>query len=1092
MSEAAALTPYSSEYLSLLARRGKLSAKKIDGVWYTTKSILDDYMKRQMMRAQIQNGNFVHQAQTQLVPQKASPISIPSKSEPIVESKVSSDKPSALASLPVEKKDLVEKEPLNAFDISRIKQISQSSLKPETLALDASLLKPLRTFKGDQKNHIENIEKIEALKPTLPVLPAFTPAHTEVIVKAVEKAITNKVVPSTPSKIKTQVKTHFTNALSTKLLVGATVLCIILFTIVPVPFVFSFLGKSIESMKSTFGDARTVMGFRPGTGPNEILLLDKHGNISIMGSIQTDGQLESYIKDGVAPIIVESKTLVENLNAEYLGGASSTDFTLAFVTKNGAVTTEDVKLEGNVEVGKTLLVKGATKLLSNLNVNGNLHVLGDAEFAHMIDVLGPAYFNGLVTMRDNVSMNKNLSVKGSITSGSSIIAKNGSFSSAGVTGDFNVNGKTKLKNAEIENSSTTNAFIQNLTAAISNVTSFIAGDITVGALTATNSTTTNSTTTNLAVTSVLSKILKTDASGSVVGAIAGVDYINAAITTLGDEFHPGLTGAIQTFSTTTAMTSVNSPTTVVDDAAIGTTVWNAPGNASASDNAYSFVSSNPGATSHYLKATNYGFAIPNDAVINGILVEVERKMSGPTPNITDNEIKIVKSDGSIGTTNKSTGALWTTTDTYVPYGGSSDLWGETWTPADINNANFGAVLSVITTLRTANVDHIRITVYYTPQDPNLGMSIVSSGSTHNFTPYWIGTLADSRITSAANWNAKENALTFLAGLNRSGNNVSLDQNFGAIWTSASTTFVGGVTIGTSTTTNATTTNLFASKGNFNTGYFDTICLTSDTCKTMWPTGGGGGMGTWATTTSMVLGQFINYSLNNTDIVTVGGSSTTTAPFWFDPNTQFANLGGQLLITGSTTLQNFTALNSTTTNGTSTSFFSNTLSSLIARLNSIVANDISVGALTATNSTTTNSTSTISYISSLIASNATSTNIFSTTASSTNLFATNGNIGTLTTGPITSGLINGQTISSGANFTGTINATGGLTTLSNLLTTGSSTLQNFTALNSTTTNSTSTSFFATTGTFTNLFGSTLNLTNLLVTGSTTLQNFTFNN
>ena len=84
-------------------------------------------------------------------------------------------------------------------------------------------------------------------------------------------------------------------------------------------------------------------------------------------------------------------------------------------------------------------------------------------------------------------------------------------------------------------------------------------------------------------------------------------------------------------------------------------------------------------------------------------------------------------------------------------------------------------------------------------------------------------------------------------------------------------------------------------------------------------------------------------------------------------------------------------------------------------------------------------------------NATTTTSFATTASSTNLFSTN-----FTTGLITAGLINGQTISSAANFTGTLTATGGLATLANLLLTGSTTLQNFTGVNSTTTNATTTS------------------------------------
>lgn len=54
--------------------------------------------------------------------------------------------------------------------------------------------------------------------------------------------------------------------------------------------------------------------------------------------------------------------------------------------------------------------------------------------------------------------------------------------------------------------------------------------------------------------------------------------------------------------------------------------------------------------------------------------------------------------------------------------------------------------------------------------------------------------------------------------------------------------------------------------------------------------GGTGGGTWATTTSSVPGQAINYPLSNTDIVTVGGNSTSTAPFSFDPNLGQMNIG----------------------------------------------------------------------------------------------------------------------------------------------------------------------------------------------------------
>ncbi len=74
---------------------------------------------------------------------------------------------------------------------------------------------------------------------------------------------------------------------------------------------------------------------------------------------------------------------------------------------------------------------------------------------------------------------------------------------------------------------------------------------------------------------------------------------------------------------------------------------------------------------------------------------------------------------------------------------------------------------------------------------------------------------------------------------------------------------------------------------------------------------------------------MNYSNNPTDLVAIGSNSTTTAKYWFDPNTQTAFLSGlstlsNLLVTGSSTLQNFTGLNATTTNATSTSLFATTL------------------------------------------------------------------------------------------------------------------------------------------------------------------------
>jgi len=130
-----------------------------------------------------------------------------------------------------------------------------------------------------------------------------------------------------------------------------------------------------------FKDALTLQGSQPGTHANEVLLLDKNGNVSIYGHIETKGQIRSWVEQGVAPIVVVSTTTVENLSADYLDNLSSREFTLAFVTKNGNITYENVYLEGNVEVGKTLLVKGASKLLDSLFVYGTLGAFGGIDTA---------------------------------------------------------------------------------------------------------------------------------------------------------------------------------------------------------------------------------------------------------------------------------------------------------------------------------------------------------------------------------------------------------------------------------------------------------------------------------------------------------------------------------------------------------------------------------------------------------------------------------------------------------------------------------------------------------------------------------------
>ena len=123
--------------------------------------------------------------------------------------------------------------------------------------------------------------------------------------------------------------------------------------------------------------------------------------------------------------------------------------------------------------------------------------------------------------------------------------------------------------------------------------------------------------------------------------------------------------------------------------------------------------------SHYLKATNFGFAIPTGVTIKGIKVEIERKKAvGFGHSVKDSSVYIVKGGVIQTTQNKAdTVTEWTTTDTYITYGSLTDLWGISWTAEDINDIGFGVVISVSlsakTVSQTAYIDHIRITADYT-------------------------------------------------------------------------------------------------------------------------------------------------------------------------------------------------------------------------------------------------------------------------------------------------------------------------------------------------------------------------------------------
>jgi len=154
--------------------------------------------------------------------------------------------------------------------------------------------------------------------------------------------------------------------------------------------------------------------------------------------------------------------------------------------------------------------------------------------------------------------------------------------------------------------------------------------------------------------------------------------------------------------------------------------WSSPTNIYASDDADASCNLPLGQSSYWLQATTFGFAIPIGATIDGISVYIERQCNRASA-VQDNSVQIIKAGSRVGA-NKRKATFWETTDTSTLYGGSTDKWGQTWTPAQINASNFGVATSAINSWLDVNttyarVDHIYIIVHYTEPSTNMKVNI---------------------------------------------------------------------------------------------------------------------------------------------------------------------------------------------------------------------------------------------------------------------------------------------------------------------------------------------------------------------------------
>jgi hypothetical protein len=144
--------------------------------------------------------------------------------------------------------------------------------------------------------------------------------------------------------------------------------------------------------------------------------------------------------------------------------------------------------------------------------------------------------------------------------------------------------------------------------------------------------------------------------------------------------------------------------------------WTTPTNIEAADGATTVYYGGPYEYTPYLWGTNFGFSIPTGATINGIYVE--QYIRGANAGVdADYLCKLTKDGSTLVGTNKGTGSAMSGTLTDYARGGASDLWGTTWTPAQINASTFGVVwepeLGIGGQTDAVYCDYFKITVYYT-------------------------------------------------------------------------------------------------------------------------------------------------------------------------------------------------------------------------------------------------------------------------------------------------------------------------------------------------------------------------------------------
>lgn len=137
--------------------------------------------------------------------------------------------------------------------------------------------------------------------------------------------------------------------------------------------------------------------------------------------------------------------------------------------------------------------------------------------------------------------------------------------------------------------------------------------------------------------------------------------------------------------------------------------------------------------SDYLRGTNLGFSVPSGATIDGIELQISHQAEhdASTPEFVD-EFVFLCENGSIisGCTNKASATPWDHVQETYTYGGASDTWNCSLTPAIVNSSTFGGQMMAkngeTSGGQWGRVYWIKITVYYTESGGSNNIKSIAS------------------------------------------------------------------------------------------------------------------------------------------------------------------------------------------------------------------------------------------------------------------------------------------------------------------------------------------------------------------------------